>query len=117
MLTDIHPKLPMRQKANTREFYTSILGFTTFGNDFEGYLMLQKDSVQIHFFEYMDLNVLDNYGQIYIRCTDIEDLYNEIIRRGGTIHPNGQLGMRPWGIMEFSILDPDHNLITFGMDL
>ena len=51
MLTHIHPKLPMRNKTSTRDFYINKLDFQEFGSiDFDGYLMLQKDSIQIHFF-------------------------------------------------------------------
>lgn len=34
-----------------------------------------------------------------------------------TIYPNGQLGIKPWGQKEFSILDPDNNLLTFGQSM
>jgi hypothetical protein len=34
--------------------------------------------------------------------------------RGVAIHPNGQLALKPWGQREFSLLDPDNNLLTFG---
>ena len=38
MLTIIIPKLPMRNKANTRDFYVIQLGFADIGSaDFEGY--------------------------------------------------------------------------------
>ena len=51
MLTDINPKLPMRDKAATKEFYLNKLGFQEFGNaDYDGYLMVQKDNIQIQFF-------------------------------------------------------------------
>jgi hypothetical protein len=43
MLTDINPKLPMRDKRVTREFYLNQLGFKEFGSaDFDGYLMMEK---------------------------------------------------------------------------
>lgn len=32
MLTDIHPKLPMRDKVVTRDYYINKLGFQEFGN-------------------------------------------------------------------------------------
>ncbi|MGB3775037.1 MAG: VOC family protein, partial [Leeuwenhoekiella sp.] len=31
--------------------------------------------------------------------------------------PNGQLKTKAWGQKEFSILDPDFNLLTFGQNL
>jgi len=50
MLTNINPKLPMRNKKITMEFYINKLGFKVFGNaDYEGYLMVEKDNIQIHF--------------------------------------------------------------------
>ena len=55
MLTDINPKLPMRNKIITREFYIDKLGFQQFGNDYDGYLMVEKDIIQIHFFEFKEL--------------------------------------------------------------
>jgi hypothetical protein len=33
------------------------------------------------------------------------------------IHPNGHLETKPWGQIEFSLLDPDYNLLTFGQGL
>ena len=115
MLTEINPKLPMRDKADTREFYLKKLGFVEFGSaDFEGYLMVQKDKVQIHFFEFSELDPNENYGQVYIRTDDIEGLYRSLMVRNVKIHPNGHLQVKPWGQKEFSVLDPDNNLLTFG---
>jgi hypothetical protein len=34
-----------------------------------------------------------------------------------TIHPNGNLAMKPWGQKEFALLDPDNNLLTFGQSI
>lgn len=30
-----------------------------------------------------------------------------------TIHPNGSLETKPWGMKEFSLLDPNGTLLTF----
>ena len=115
MLTDINPKLPMRNKKVTKEFYINQLGFSEYGSaDFEGYLMIEKDQIQIHFFEFIELNPKENYGQVYIRTNKIEDFYQSLLDRKTKIHPNGPLEIKPWGQKEFSILDPDSNLLTFG---
>ena len=114
MFTDIHPKLPMRNKSATRAYYLQ-LGFKDYGNlDYDGYLMLQKDNIQIHFFEFEDLNPKENYGQVYIRTNTIETLYQSFLDKKLSIHPNGKLEKKSWGQKEFSMLDPDHNLLTFG---
>jgi catechol 2,3-dioxygenase-like lactoylglutathione lyase family enzyme len=118
MLTDINPKLPMRDKNVTREFYINKLGFKEFGSaDFDGYLMVEKDQIQIHFFEFKELNPKENYGQVYIRTDNIDDFYLTLLDNKTSIHPNGKLESKPWGQKEFSVLDPDTNLLTFGQSI
>lgn len=118
MLTAVNPKLPMRDKAATRDYYKYKLGFEEFGNaDYDGYLMVQKDHIQIHFFEYKDLNPKENYGQVYIRTDTIDTLYKSLLENNIDIHPNGHLQIKPWGQKEFSLLDPDKNLLTFGQGI
>lgn len=118
MLTAIHPKLPMRNKAVTKDYYINQLGFQLFGEqDFDAYLMIQKDNIQIHFFEFKNLKPDDNYGQIYIRTINIDELYQTFLNNKIAIHPNGHLELKPWGQREFALLDPDNNLLTFGESL
>lgn len=118
MLTNIHPKLPMRDKTATRHFYINKLGFREFGDaDYDGYLMVEKDDIQIHFFEFKDLNPKENYGQVYIRTNDIDSLYQTMLDNKIGIHPNGLLQTKPWGQREFALLDPDNNLLTFGQSI
>ena len=115
MLTDIHPKLPMRDKVATKAFYVDKLGFQQFGSaDYDGYLMVQKDNIQIHFFEFKALNPKENYGQVYIRTDQIDELYQSMTDKQISIHPAGHLQTKPWEQKEFSLLDPDNNLLTFG---
>ncbi|NND14771.1 MAG: VOC family protein [Eudoraea sp.] len=115
MLTDINPKLPMRDKNVTRDFYINQLGFNVFGSgDSDGYLMVEKDQIQIHFFEYKELDPKENYGQVYIRTDNIDELYQTLLENNTSIHPNGKLEIKLWGQKEFSVLDPDTNLLTFG---
>ena len=116
MLTDINPKLPMRNKSATRHFYINQLGFQEIG-DYEGYLMVQKDKIEIHFFEFKELDPKENYGQVYIRTDNIDSFYQSLLDYKTTIHPNGQLETKPWGQKEFSVLDPDSNLLTFGQSI
>lgn len=116
MLTEINPKLPMRNKDITRSYYLS-LGFAQIGGEYDDYLMMQKDKVQIHFFLFKELDPKENYGQVYIRTDDIDKLYQEMRDRNLKIHPNGSLETKPWGQREFAMLDPDTNLLTFGQSV
>ena len=113
MLTNINPKLPMRSKKVTKDYYITKLDFTEIG-DYDGYLMVEKDAIELHFFEFKDLNPDENYGQVYIRTDKIDSLYQTLLDAKVWIHPNGQLETKPWGQREFSLLDPDKNLLTFG---
>jgi catechol 2,3-dioxygenase-like lactoylglutathione lyase family enzyme len=118
MLSEIHPKLPMRDKAATRDFYLNKLGFEEFGSaDYEGYLMVQKDHIQIHFFEFKALDPLENYGQVYIRTDNIKAWYLMALDKKVNMPKLGHLELKPWRQIEFSLLDPDHNLLTFGEEV
>ena len=104
----------MRDKTATKDFYINKLGFQEFGNaEYDEYLMIVKDYIQIHFFEFKSLDPKENYGQVYIRTNDIESLYQSFLEKK-VIHPNGALQVKPWGQKEFAVLDPDNNLLTFG---
>lgn len=118
MLTSINPKLPMRNKSATIDFYINKLGFHFFGDaDYDDYLMVEKDNVQIHFFKFPNLDPKENYGQVYIRTNNIDDLYQSLVSNNVNIHPNGTLQTKPWGQKEFALLDPDNNLLTFGQSV
>ena len=108
----------MRNKAATKDFYVNKLGFQNFGSaDYDGYLMVEKDNIQIHFFEFKELDPKENYGQVYIRTNDIDSLYQSLLNNQVNIHPNGALQAKAWGQKEFALLDPDNNLLTFGQSI
>ena len=107
----------MRDKVATRDYYINKLGFQEFGGDYDGYLMVQRDSIQIHFFEFKELDPKENYGQVYIRTDNIDALYRGLLDNKTAIHPNGSLQIKAWRQKEFSLLDPDNNLLTFGQNI
>jgi hypothetical protein len=113
MLTSIIPKLPMRDKALTKEYYMMHLGFEELG-DYGDYLIIGKDHIEIHLFEFKGLDPNVNYGQVYIRTDNIDQVYRKLVDSNVAIHPNGHLQLKPWAQKEFSLLDPDQNLLTFG---
>ena len=118
MLTAIHPKLPMRDKAITKDFYINKLGFREFGSaDFDGYLMIEKDHIQVHFFEFKEIDPKENYGQVYIRTDRISEWYQLALDKKLDMPLAGHLQLKPWAQKEFSLLDPDNNLLTFGQSM
>ena len=115
MLTEIHPKLPMRDKAATRAFYIDHLGFTEAGPpDFADYLILSRGPIEIHFFLFKELDPLQNYGQVYIRTNDIGEASRVLRKTTVALHRSTPPELKPWGQWEFSVKDPDNNLLTFG---
>ncbi len=116
MLNSVCPKLPMRNSSETKNFYLNFLGFEETG-DYGHYLLLKKDHAEIHFFEFGSLKPEENYGMVYLRVSEIDQLYQTLIEKGVQIHPNGRLESKPWNMKEFSVLDPDSNLLTFGESL
>jgi hypothetical protein len=118
MLTGINPKLPMRNKNVTRDFYLNKLDFQEFGDaNYDGYLMVQKNNIQLHFFEFKDLDPKENYGQVYIRTDNIDEWYQMALDKKLRMPEAGRLQIKPWQQKEFSLLDPDNNLLTFGQAL
>lgn len=115
MLKEVHPKLPMRNKQVTKDFYINKLGFKLVGTaDYHGYLMIVRDHVELHFFEFKDLVPKKNYGQVYFRTENIDQFYQSLLDNNTPIHPSGPLELKPWNQKEFAVLDPDSNLLTFG---
>lgn len=118
MRWSVCPKLPMRDVKVTRHYYCQILGFEVMGTAPDGsYLMVQKNQIELHFFRHLSLNPSENDGQVYIRVEDIDAYYQSLIERKIAIHPSGKLEQKPWGQREFALLDPDHNLLTFGQSI
>lgn len=115
MLTAVNPKLPMHDKKVPWNYYIDKLGFEEFSNAlYDGYLMVLKDRIQIHLFEFKDLDPKKNYGQGYLRTGAIDTLYKTFLKKKIGIHPAGHLQTKAWRQKEFSLLDPDNNLLTFG---
>lgn len=112
MLHKVCPKLPMCNKSVTKAFYVNQLGFKVLGStDYPDYSMLVKDEVEIHFFLFRDLNPQENYGQLYLRVSEIEAEF-ELAKANGIVYKS--LESKPWQQKEFSVLDPDNNLLTLG---
>ena len=112
MLTHVHPKLPMRNKKVTADYYVHQLGFRVWGtSDYPHYLMLERDAVQLHFFLNPELDPASNDGQIYIRTDAVDALHAEWNAAGARVSAPEA---KSWGQYEFAAWDPDNNLITVG---
>ncbi len=108
------PKLPAINLEETQSYYENALGFELISR-YPEYLIMKSGTTELHFFEFKDLNPLTNYSMIYIRVpSEIEELFGKLNESGAIMHPNGKLEIKPWGVKEFAVLDPNHTLLTFG---
>jgi uncharacterized glyoxalase superfamily protein PhnB len=70
---------------------------------------------ELHFFSYPELERTKSDFMIYLRVNkNIDDLYEALQKNNIDIHPNGKLEDKPWRQREFSIIDPNGTLLTFG---
>jgi hypothetical protein len=116
MITAIIPKLPFIDKVKTLSFYQK-LGFVL-DADYGDYCIISKDKTEIHLFSFPKLNPFQSDFMVYIRMNaDIEKMYINFQENLIEIHPNGNLEKKPWNQIEFSILDPNGTLLTFGQSL
>ena len=113
-LNSIIPKLPAVDLNATKSFYVEKLNFHQVGGNYPDYLMVMRDQIEIHFFLYKELNVFENYGMCYIRVEDIDELYKELQNKNVHFPKLGKLEVKEWNQKEFSIIDNNHNLLTFG---
>lgn len=117
MITTAIPKLPFIDKQKTINFYVNQLGFIV-GADYGDYLLMDYGNVELHFFLFPGLNPRKSDFMIYLRIdNDIEGYYQKLQDLGVKIHPNGKLETKPWNQKEFSIIDPNGTLLTFGQSL
>lgn len=113
MIVSVVPKLPFINKVETVDFYQKI-GFHLEA-DYGEYLIFSLEQTELHFFSFKDLDPRKSDFMIYLRVNaEIELLYNKLIEKGIAIHPNGVLEKKTWNQIEFSIIDPNGTLLTFG---
>lgn len=100
----------------TAQFYTNYLGFEQGWDDGSKppqNLEIHRDAISLVLYR-TDNRLLSEWATFRIEVEDVEGLYNSIKAVvPSAIHSNGVLGIRPWGAIEFSLLDPTGVCITF----
>ncbi|MEI8111875.1 MAG: VOC family protein [Chitinophagia bacterium] len=108
------PQLPYLDKDETVRFYTSVLGFTIL-NDWDGYMLCKKDQVEVHLWK-CDLPDIPKNTGCYLRVhKNIRSLY-KIYEPHSIMHEQGKLEMKPWGMLQFTVVDNSGNLLHFGQE-
>ena len=105
------PKLASLDLERTQRFWSDKLGFERLFT-YPDYGISGRDGVQVHFWLTDDVDIPKQTG-CRIDVTGVDALHDEM-QAAGVVHPNGPLTDQPWGFREFSVLDGDGNLVTFG---
>lgn len=115
------PTLPSRDLVETVSFYQK-LGFESRSvQDYADiYVILQRGSLELHFFKMAEIVPAESYGGCYLRVDSVEALVEEfqqlVLPREG-IPRLGALEDKPWGMREFYLVDPSGNLLRIGQDM
>ena len=109
------PILASLNTAETAEFYSKNLGFETIHHAPQEYLIMKRDSIEIHFWSCSERHIAENTA-CRIRISNINLLYDECTSHG-IVHPNAKIKNVEWGNREFGVSDSHGNLITFYEEL
>ena len=115
MLTSACPIMPSRDFDATITFYAE-LGFTL-GGRHDDYLILKKDDVELHFFASPEHDPKTSDHGAYLRDTDPRAWSDAIGRLDLPAHGIPRFipaEVKPWGMLEFALIDVDGNLLRAG---
>jgi uncharacterized glyoxalase superfamily protein PhnB len=116
ILGNISPLIPAGNNLEGAiAFYEQKLGFKCVHTEGDPMRMaIVKRDVAELFLVKNDYIRLAEEIALRIYVTGIEQFYEEITSKGEeTIHPNGKLETKPWGMKEFVAIDPAGVCITF----
>ncbi len=111
------PIMPSRDFDRTADFYGD-LGFRVTGRyEKEGYLILERDKAELHFFAYPGHEPETSDHGVYLRVDDATALSEEFAaldlpQKG--IPRFIPAEAKPWGMMELAVVDEDGNLLRAG---
>lgn len=114
------PTLPSRSLPATLAFYAR-LGFAgEIMGASEDYAILQRGTVELHFFRHPDLDPATSWAGCYVRVGAVDEIYQAM--RGAALPLHGIPRMdalmdKPWGMREFAVVDEDGNLLRIGQVL
>jgi catechol 2,3-dioxygenase-like lactoylglutathione lyase family enzyme len=114
-LTSTIPVLPSRDLARTARLYER-LGFKALLiSEGEGYLILRREWVELHFWPFPQLDPAKNYVAAYLRVADADAAAMPFAALAG--EPGCRflpVETKPWGMREAAFIDPDGNLLKIG---
>jgi predicted enzyme related to lactoylglutathione lyase len=106
------PLLLVPDVRATADFYRGVLGFKSDpGAETPEYSVVWRDNAAVHLArgEFVPTGV-----HIFFWVRDVDTLYEEVMTRGATVA--APIETRPYGVRDFSILDPNGVVVVCGQD-
>jgi len=113
MLIRLVPKVFFEHMAEGLDLFVNCLGFEILHQD-ESLAVVARDRAKAYVVESPEYAAKDR-PEIALEVDNIEELHAEIAsKRPDMLHPNlPRVTKRPWGALEFSVLDKTHVCIVF----
>lgn len=115
MLSGI-PILISNDFDGTASFYEHF-GFAEIARYGEGYLIIRRDGVELHFVPRPGNDPASSWHSAYVRILNVKALTRQW--QGLSLPKEGipryvPASLKPWGMIEAHIVDPDGNLLNLG---
>jgi catechol 2,3-dioxygenase-like lactoylglutathione lyase family enzyme len=121
MLEKLCPIMPSRSIEETERFYAALKFKTVYKDDAPGYLLMKRDSAEIHFFYSANHRPEKSDHGAYMRPSDVDAFSAEVekleLAREKTFPKFWPAEDKPWGMREATLWDPDGNLIRAGQEI
>lgn len=113
MMIRLIPKIFFNHMAEGLDLFVDGLGFKVLHQD-GSLAVVARDGAKAYVMESPEYAAKDR-PEIAIETDTIEELHQEIsARRPDLLHPNlPRITKRPWGALEFSVLDKTHVCVVF----
>jgi predicted enzyme related to lactoylglutathione lyase len=109
MMTRIMPELPCDDVPAAVRHYREVLGFSVnYEQDDLG--VMERDEVSLLLIARTSQH--GGIGSAYFYVRDVDGLHEELVRSGADVQ--GEPISHPWGLREFTVLDPDRNRLRFA---
>ena len=110
--------LPAADTEESLRWWTQVCGYTEAFRDATpaNYAGISRGQSFLHIAGMTDKALARTVGDqtmVRISVEGIDAYYAEYQERGGEVHPNGKLEMKPWGSREFGAIDPNGVCVTF----
>jgi len=110
-MLDLIPTFSVADMRKAIDFYYNKLGFSIVLQSGAAYTAMGRDQVQIGLA--LDKGAAKvRKGSCYIQMTEVDRFYRDVVGRG--VKPTSALKTQPSKMREFSVTDPDGDVLIFG---